>query len=167
MDALDALSDASGGTMSAGGPLHDDDAPPVADMLDGLSDIEDAPAPQGRRRRAAPDQHRPALQPMQLSNALGHVRRFKWGSDRKHLDRMLKRHGKTVSKQASAQGRDRAAIAKVWSRSCIARGERIAAAPGAFKRRRDPGLNAPWQHARAWTLEGTASLVFSSIGASE
>eukprot|EP00974_Lingulodinium_polyedra_P113896 11027725-Lingulodinium_polyedra.AAC.1 len=60
---------------------------------------------------------------------------------------------------------ERQAIAKVWARGALARGDRLVAEAGRVKRRRCKEHRATWQHSRAWTLQGTLGVAFSSIGA--
>ena len=71
--------------------------------------------------------------------------------------------GDITGKHAIRAQTQRAAIAEVWSRSCLARGERLQAGP-TRKRSRNPDTKLVWQHPRAWTLKGTLREAFRALG---
>ena len=61
--------------------------------------------------------------------------------------------------QAHAQNRE--AIARAWDRTCLRRGERLRLGLRACRRTR---VRVKQSHPNAWTLTGTLSLAFRSIG---
>ena len=133
----------------------------VDDILDFLSDgsevsvvhrdVADEP------RQSAPAPHGPG-------DILDLLRRFKWGVNRKSITRKLVRERARAARMEADAAHDRTSIAAVWARNCLARGERLTTTRGAVKRRRKKDDRPQWQHARAWTLQGTQQVAFSSIG---
>ena len=152
MDLLDNLSDNSGASGAESDAL---------DFLSEGSSAEDCIAASDQPRVAQPD-----LRLNFRHDLLDDLRRLPWGPDRKYLQRRLKRErarGQQDQEQAEAE---RKAIAGVWSRTCLGRGERLADGQRGTKRRKGQHQGQKvWQHSRAWTLTGTLRVAFSSIGA--
>ena len=138
--------------------------------VDHLSILEDALADDLVPRAADADALRPvilsrgrprgATASVKLYEAL---RQLPWGLPRKEVQRQLKRKERALDKQAGRAQRNMGAIVQAWSRSCLARGERLQT--GAMRKRsRNPDARPVWQHPRAWTLRGTLREAFRSIG---
>jgi len=84
-------------------------------------------------------------------------------SSRHHLEIKLRRTQQKQEKIVERAQKQLAAIDEVWSRSCLARGERLQT--GTIRRRpRKPDKKIVWQHPRAWTIRGTLREAFRAIG---
>ena len=84
-------------------------------------------------------------------------------SSRHHLEIKLRRTQQKQEKLVDRAQKQLAAIYEVWSRSCLARGERLQS--GTVRRRaRKPEKKPVWQYPRAWTMRGTLREAFRAIG---
>lgn len=110
------------------------EGPPVAGHLDLLSDVSDGDVGPRREsdlpRRTAPVEHSSAIDLLEM------VRRTSWGVDRKNITRKLMRLRASSALVDATAAKERAAIASIWARGCLSRGERLTTKPGIVKRRR-------------------------------